>query len=232
MIIERRIGTMLIIGALGVLIPYIILTITFDYPQILREDTGRILEDFHNGGFSLILTWWAFAICGFPLLIAYTMLGNLLEDRLDFVRWATNIGIIGLIVQMIGLLRWTFVVPVLAKAYINGDSMERASSMTIFQAMHQYAGVALGEHLGQLFTIIWTIAIARAFNKLKLAPGWLNWLGITSAIIYLFGQTELFATVIPSMPVISIAGFLGSTLWIVWLILLGVKLYNTRALKR
>lgn len=52
-------------------IPYTILTMTFEYPGILRQDTGTILTKFHNGGSSLVLTWWAFTIPGLPLLIAY-----------------------------------------------------------------------------------------------------------------------------------------------------------------
>lgn len=63
--INKIIGWLLIIGAVGVLIPYTLLTINFDYPQILREDSGLILTRFHSGGSSLILTWWAFALLGF-----------------------------------------------------------------------------------------------------------------------------------------------------------------------
>ena len=44
---EKTIGLLLIAGATGVLIPYTILTMTFDYPDILRQDTGTILTRFH-----------------------------------------------------------------------------------------------------------------------------------------------------------------------------------------
>ena len=54
---EKTIGILLILGALGVLIPYTVLTITFDYPSILREETGSILTKFHKGGNTLIWTW-------------------------------------------------------------------------------------------------------------------------------------------------------------------------------
>lgn len=47
---ERTIGISLILGATGVLIPYIILTIIFDYPNILRQEVGEILIEFHKGG--------------------------------------------------------------------------------------------------------------------------------------------------------------------------------------
>lgn len=59
---EKKTGWLLITGAVGVFIPYIILTMIFEYPDILRQDTAVILSKFHNGGSSLIFTWWAFAI--------------------------------------------------------------------------------------------------------------------------------------------------------------------------
>ena len=82
---------------------------------------------------------------------------------------------------------------------------------------------AIGEHLGQLFTIAWTILITDAFKKLKLVPIWVTTLGYISSFIYLTAQSELFATVFPGFPVWNPAGFLGSTLWLIWLIIIGVK---------
>lgn len=225
---EKQIGLLLIIGALGVLIPYTILTIIFEYPAILRQETGILLTKFHKGGSGLIWAWWAFAVLGLPLLVAYILLGQKLERTISFVRWATTLGVIGLVVQMIGLLRWTFVVPVLADSYVTGDDMAKEASKVGFQIVHQYGGVLLGEHLGQLFTIAWTILISYAFAKLKLFPKWTIWLGYTSSVIYLLAQTELFATVIPNIPVIDLAGFIGSTLWIVWLLIVGVKMLRAK----
>ncbi|HET9434806.1 MAG TPA: hypothetical protein VFO37_13655, partial [Chitinophagaceae bacterium] len=57
---EKIIGILLILGAVGVFIPYTILTIIFDYPAILRQDPGFILNKFHEGGSSLILVWFLF----------------------------------------------------------------------------------------------------------------------------------------------------------------------------
>jgi hypothetical protein len=45
---------------------------------------------------------------------------------------------------MIGLLRWTFVVPVLASAFVNApDEATRAASVIAFQTIHQFGGVIL-----------------------------------------------------------------------------------------
>ncbi|MFN8349310.1 MAG: DUF4386 domain-containing protein [Spirosomataceae bacterium] len=220
---EKIIGILLIIGALALFVPYTLLTITFDYPNILREDTGVILTRFHAGGSSLIWTWFAFALVGLPLLGAYVLLGQQLEKKVWFVRLATIVGAIGLVVQMIGLLRWTFVVPVLANNFVNGNEMMKAASKVAFQVVHQYGGVVLGEHLGQLFTIFWTILMSIAFQKLKLFPKWLLGMGYVASGIYLSAQAELFATVMPDVPVWDLAGFLGSTLWLIWLVIIGLK---------
>lgn len=219
----KIIGTLFITGAVALFIPYTILTIIFDYPDILRKDTSEILTRFHAGGNKLIWTWFAFAITGLPLLPAYIMTGQRLEGKIPMIRIATTFGIIGLIVQMIGLLRWTFVVPVLANTFVQTDDAAiKAASIMAFKTIHQFGGVLMGEHLGQLFTIIWTVMISIAFAKLKMMPVWITWLGYVSSIIYLFAQLDLFATVMPNIPVWDAAGFIGSTLWLVWLIAVGV----------
>lgn len=226
--INKQIGWLLILGAVAVIIPYSILTGIFNYPDILREDAGTILTQFHLGGNRLIWTWFAFAVTGIPLIPAYILIGQKLENQYSFVRTATTIGVIGLIVQLIGLLRWTFVIPVLADNYTNAaDIQTKVAAVMAFKTVHQFGGVLLGEHLGQLFTVIWTILVSVAFAKSRLFPKWVNILGIAGALIYLIAQLELLSTVMPGIMVWEMAGFLGSTLWLIWLIINGVLFINT-----
>lgn len=225
---SKTIGWLLIAGAVGVIIPYTILTIIFDYPNILRQDTPIILTRFHEGGNRLIGTWLAFALVGLPLIPAYILIGQHLASKSPLVRIATTIGVVGLIVQMIGLLRWTFVVPVLANTFITTtDPAMKAAVIIAFKTIHQFAGVILGEHLGQLFTITWTILITITSNKLKLFPKWVNWLGFIGAVVYLLAQAELLATVVQGFPVWDMAGFIGSTIWLIWLVIIGIKFLKT-----
>lgn len=220
---EKTTGWLLIAGAVGVFIPYTLLTMNFEYPDILRQDTGTILTKFHEGGTTLIFTWWAFAILGLPLLVAYTLIGQQLNGKLGFIKWVTTLGVVSIIVQLVGLLRWVFVVPVLANNYIaSTNDVAKEAAISSFQTIHQFGGVLLGEHLGQLFTVIWTIMISYAFIKLRYFPKWVSWLGIIASVIYFLAQAELFGTVIPGFPVWDMAGFIGSTLWLVWLIILGI----------
>lgn len=220
---EKMIGFLLILGAVALFVPYTLLTIYFDYPNILREDTGVILTRFRAGGTGLIWTWFAFAVVGLPLLGAYTLIGQKLEGKHALVRVASTLGIIGLVVQMIGLLRWTFVVPVLADYYATGNDTAKEAAIIAFKVVHQYGGVVLGEHLGQLFTVAWTIMIAFCFERMGVFPKWIIWLGYTASAIYFMAQAELLATVMPGFPVWDPAGFLGSTLWLIWLIVVGAR---------
>lgn len=220
---SKTIGWLILAGAIGVLIPYTILTIIFEYPDVLRQDTASILTKFHAGGNKLIWTWFAFALIGLPLVPAYILIGQTVEQKAPAMRVATTIGVIGLIVQMVGLLRWTFVIPVLSNAYLSAtDDATKAACVVAFKTIHQFCGVLLGEHLGQLFTIIWTIMLSMTFSRLKLFAGWIHGLGLVSAFIYLLAQAELLATVIPGLPVWDMAGFIGSTLWLLWLIIIGI----------
>lgn len=223
----RTIGALLIVGAIAVLIPYTMLTMTFDYPDILRLDTSTILTRFHEGGSSLIWTWFAFAVTGLPLLPAFIWLGRMWDDRSPMVRIATTIGVIALVVQIVGLLRWTFVVPVLSDTYVHAtDEATKAAAVVVFKAIHQFGGVILGEHLGQLFTIAWTVMMTVVMMRARIFSWWIHILGLTAAVVYAMSQAELFATVMPSFPVWDLAGFLGSTLWLIWLVVLGVALWR------
>ncbi|MDX2287088.1 MAG: DUF4386 domain-containing protein [Bacteroidia bacterium] len=218
----RPVALLLIAGALLLFIPYTLLTVYFDYPDILREPAGTVLARFHAGGPPLIWIWWSFAMSGLPLLPAFIRMGQLHESASPWTRTAMVLGIIAGILQVAGLLRWVFVVPVLARAYAESDSEAvRAAAEIAFQALHQFGGVILGEHLGQLFTILWTVLMAWIFRQGRIFPAWLSYAAYAVSAIYLMAQAELFATVIPGFPVWEPAGFIGSTLWLLWLIVLG-----------
>lgn len=226
---QKITGWLLIAGTAGVFIPYTILSILFNYPDVLRQDPGSILTQFHNRGNGLIGTWFAFAIMGLPLIPAYQLIGQQVEKYSIWAKTATTIGITGLIVQMIGLLRWTFVVPVLSEQFVNTTNPAmKAVAVSSFSTLHQFAGVLLGEHLGQIFTIIWTIMISLILMKQKWFPRWMGWLGLISSLIYLLAQADLFATVIPGFPVWEMAGFLGSTLWLIWLLINGILMIRKK----
>jgi hypothetical protein len=222
--LQRQTGILFIAGCLLLFAPYLTLAFIFDYPGILRESAVDILTSFHNGGTRLILVWWVFALAGLPIVWAVIFLRRLIGNEYQNVKVATTLMIIGGITQIVGLLRWVFVVPVLSNYYTDHPNTSQEIVSVVFLAVHQYGGVVLGEHIGQIFSIIWTLIVSHHFIKYKTMSPFISWFGIVSSIIYLFGQTELFATVIPSFPVVGWAAPIGSTLWLLWMIAMGYAL--------
>ena len=77
------------------------------------------------------------------------------------------------LVQFLGLIRWTFLVPFLAQVDADDQVVD-----IVFQAFHRYLGVAVGEHLGYLFTGAWTSLAGVALVQSAAVPGWLGVIGI------------------------------------------------------
>jgi hypothetical protein len=153
-------GILLVVGPLWFNANFALLGKRFDYPDILRRPAGEILEAFRAGGSSLILLWWTFMLSGLLLIAGVVLFGQALQFR-GIVPVATTFGVLAGLVQMLGLLRWVYVVPALARAYADPalDAEQREVHAAVFHAFHQYLGVGVGEHLGYLLTGIWSVSI-------------------------------------------------------------------------
>jgi hypothetical protein len=218
----KKTGYLFLFGALGVFLPYLVLSFQFDYPDILRKDGATILRRFQAGGNPIIFTWLLFAWSAMPLIMAYYRIGKWLEPHHATASWITHIGMVSGWVQVLGLLRWVFVVPMLADAFTNTTDPARQQAILVaFELIHQAGGVLLGEHAGQLLTVIWTATISIMLFRSGLIPKWVMRLGQAAAAIYLLAQAELLATVVPGFPYWEPAGFVGSTLWLAWLVIIG-----------
>ena len=223
-------GILFILGAILVNIPYALLIMNFDYPDILRKPAGEILERFAAGGSSLIWTWLAFAWVGLPLLFAILLLPKVLNDESGTGLVALFFGAAGAFVQMVGLLRWPFVVPILARLYTDPQATVATQDavVAVFQAIHQYGGVVLGEHIGQIFSILWMVLLSLSLLKNEIFPRWFSLAGIAASIVYALAQGELLATVMPGFPVWDAAGLVGSLIWLAWMLALGILLLRMK----
>src|SRR4030042_535597 len=101
-----------------------------------------------------------------------------------FIAVTSVVGALAALVQILGLIRWPFVVPHLARAYTDPSASQatRDAVGVVFQALHRYAGVAIGEHLGYLFTAAWTILISSCLLHTLGFPVWLGWVGLGAAV--------------------------------------------------
>jgi len=204
---------------------YGLLTMTFDYPGILREPAGEILRRFAAGGPSLVLLWYGFALTPALFIPAAILLRRAFPTTSTVLDLAVPLGVLAGMVQVVGLIRWPFLVPELARTFLDPAASEatQAAALTVFGAFHQYAGVAIGEHLGYLFTGAWTIVIAGAMLTSSVFRSWLGWAGIVSAAGILVGLLEPAG--------FSLAGTINAVaylVWSLWLVATGISMLRAR----
>jgi hypothetical protein len=159
------------------------LAATFEYPDILRRPTHEVLTRFREGGTKLLVWWWIFALTAAALAPLAVLVALALADVGEALRVVgAVVGALAALVQLLGLIRWPFLVPYLARVDADPESSptRREAVDVVFQSLNRYLGVAVGEHLGYLLTGAWTILTGSAFIQTTLAP---SWLGIPAIVI-------------------------------------------------
>jgi hypothetical protein len=228
---NRYAGMIFIFIPFLIQIPYTLLIVNFQYPDILRMPTDHIFSEFQKGGSALIWTWWFFGFSGLPLVYAYLQLFELTRRESPIAALSSVLlGISALFFQLIGLMRWVFVVPILAKLYSdpNATLASKEALVISFQTIHHLFGVILGEHLGQLFTIFWMMIASVIIIQAKTFPRWVGIFGLFSSFLYLLAQTELFALVMPEIHEVPMAGLLGSLSWLLWMVIVGLQMIKKK----
>lgn len=227
-------STEIVAGVLLILLPmtfnvcFALLAQRFDYPDILRRPTSEVLASFRAGGAGLLLLWWVFALTAVLLApLAVLLAAALVGASSAVVAVAATTGVLAGVVQSLGLIRWPFMVPYLARASADPDisPARREAIDVVFQAFHRYLGVAVGEHLGYLFTGGWSALTGVALIQATNMPGWLGVAGIAIGVLLMICSLEFvgpfeqegWSLAAAVTPIAYIA-------WSAWLMVMGVTL--------
>jgi len=219
---QKITGSLLIVTPILFMAAFTMLQINFEYPDILRQPAAVVMEKFVAGGNGLIVNWYLMVISAILFIPISVMLHPYLaREDTPYMTVATTLGVTAGIVQMLGFIRWPFLVPTLASAYLAPASNEvtRAAIEVTFTAFNQYAEAGVGEHLGYLFTALWTILIALAMPKSKYFSTGLGWMGGIVALGILLGTLEP-----AGVPFVGAVNAIAYILWALWLVILGVRL--------
>src|SRR5919201_6049030 len=158
------------------------------------------------------------------------LLSTLADADPTVLSLAPATGLLAAAVQFLGLVRWPFAVPHLARVATD----PAASPATIdavevtFQTLNRYLGVAVGEHLGYLFTGVWTALVGVALLQSEVLHPLFGVVGLVLAPLFVLGSLEfvggfeprgwkLAGTLVP-------LAYLG---WSVWLLALGIAFLIT-----
>jgi Domain of unknown function (DUF4386) len=225
---DRAAGALLVGLPIAFNLFFLLLGRVFDYPGILRSPVATILGRFHAGGVRLKLLWYGFTLTAVLLAPLAVLLGQVLaRDGLELVPVATTIGVLAASVQFLGLARWPFLVPALARAYEDPSSgpAAREATAVVFDSFHRYLGVAVGECLGYLLTGAWTLLVAVAMLQSSSFDDWLAWPGILVGVLLVLGSLEFVGPFEehgwkPAGAIVPLA----YTAWSLWLLAAGVVL--------
>jgi len=201
---------------------------SFDYPDILRRPTAEVLIRFAAGGSRLIMTWWGFAMSAVPLAPAAVLVSATLADaNATVLALATSIGVLAALVQFLGLVRWPFAVPHLARVIADPAASQgtRDAVEVVFQTINRYLGVAVGEHLGYLFTGMWTGLVGLAVIQSEVLHPAFGIVGLILAPLFVIGAMEFVGSFEQRgwkfaggvVPIVYIG-------WSLWLLATGISL--------
>jgi Domain of unknown function (DUF4386) len=222
-------------GWLSILVPVVFnvaffeLGRAFEYPAILRREPDEILRRFAAGGSGLLLRWHLLFVSALAMLPLAVLLAVALDAGPVLTPMSMVVGVVAALAQAIGLGRWLFAVPELARRYVTADGVEAAATRrsieVVFAVLHRYLGVGIGEHLGYLATGAWTMLLAGSILQDSILPGWMAIIGVVVGIALLVGTLEFVGPHEPEgwalagtiVPIAYIA-------WSIWLIVLGLML--------
>jgi hypothetical protein len=207
---------------------FALLAARFDYPDVLRKPTAEVLTDFHAGGARLVLTWWAFALTALLMAPLVVLTSRAIGDAdPDLLAVATTVGVLAALVQFLGLVRWPFLMPYLARTSADPHASEarREAVDVVFQAFNRYLGVAVGEHLGYALTGAWTTLTGIALTQTAAAPAAIGVLGIVIGPALMACSLEFVGGHEPSgWTVAETLTPPAYVAWSLWLIATGVAL--------
>lgn len=225
---SRLTGILLILSVLGFFLPFSILLVGL---QFVDQPFNIAFPIFRQQSTTILLSYYALAWDGLVLILSVLLLYRIFNGREAFsLAIATVCGVLGGLMQTIGDLRWPFLLPSLTSTYFDPHSNQatRSAIEVVFQAMDQFAGVELSEHLYYLFIGAWSLLLGlyllRSFRSERL----LSWLGIISGCSLLISSIEQFDW--PTLgPALLVVVALSRIVWGVWLLTLATKLLRRRS---
>lgn len=222
----RAAATLLVALPVAFNLCFYLLARTFDYPDVLRRPTSEVLARFRAGGSRLLLLWWAFALTAVLFVPLVVLLAAALDGANSaLVAVAVSIGVSAGVVQFLGLVRWPFLVPYLARVDVDASSARREAIDVMFQSFNRYLGVAVGEHLGYLFTGGWSVLSGVALMQATNTPGWLGLVGIVIGGLLMLCSLEFVGGFeADGWKLAAAMTPIGYVAWSAWLIAVGVAL--------
>jgi len=194
--IRRQAAIFLIIEFLLIFAPLIILGTAINWPASLDEPARVNLP--------LILEQYMAMMTGYSIYLVYSLLfwpmayltgrAIVIDDTSNTLFLvASGFAALSTLARALGIVRWLFAMPVLARLYTNpvvSENFKESISM-VYEMLNAYAG-GIGELLGvSLFASIWLVLISILLIRSSHWPNWLGFFGLIVAASLLLNLLEM-----------------------------------------
>ena len=194
---------------------------SFGYPDIIRETPSVILDSLYKARDTVpYLYYIGIGGAGLGIFFLVILLSKIFQESGDDI-WGNlgkYCGMVNGLCLYGGIIRWTFLFPLLAKLRAEGVYESKTVEL-VFEAFNTYIGDSIAEHVGFTFMFFWIIFFCIAILKTGVLNRWIALIGIIISMIAFYGNLEFFGA-----PGAFIFNRIGAELVAVWIIALGINL--------
>jgi hypothetical protein len=206
----KQAGALLVLEGLLLFVPLYILGTSINWPASLDERASvnlpLILENYGSmmAGYSIYLLY---SVLFWPVayLTGRVIVGTELTNSL--FRIANGFAALSALARSLGIVRWLFTMPVLARFYVASDATQptKETISILYELLNSYAG-GVGELLGvSLFAVLWLILICVIIVRNSEWPSWLGYFGFITSTFLLLNFLEVLGVDLGPMITISVA---------------------------
>ena len=217
--VRRPLAALLIVFAIGNAVAAGVLGAVFGWPAVLGEPASVALPMFAENQAAIVSGFYLFIVLSVllvPISLGFYRLtasgGSLLAPTV------AAFGILAGAFQLMGWIRWPFVVPDLARAFLDPAATTgvRDATASSYELINSYAGAGLGEHLGWLFQAAWGLGIALLMVRTGVLSRTIAMTG--GVLTAVWAVPFLLGSAVPVLgdDIVSTAGFVAYALWFVW----------------
>ena len=216
-------GLLLVLSALFAIVGSIVLGTQFDWPAVLDEAGVTSLDKYVAAEQAIRAGFYVQALSSLVLIPAAFALQAATTRDHTAARIITAFGVLGAFAQLLGWLRWPITMPSVADSWVaaQGDPVAEAAVAASYDVLNNYAGGALGEHLGWLLQGVWAVGIFGIGLRAVGLPRWVSWVGLALSVVWAVAVPLGTALGNDTLEVVGLSVY---TAWYVWLIVFGVVL--------
>ena len=206
----------------------VVLGAAIDWPASLDEPAGVNLPLIAEQRGAVILGYGSYLLYSVLILPLAFLLYRVLTERgapaSPLLAIAVGFGVVSALARSLGIVRWLFMMPVLAGIYLDpnaGETTRETVSVT-YEAFNAYAG-GVGEILGvglfgaALFGLV-SVGLVRSARF----PSWIGYAGLVVAALLSAGVLEIFGIDVGPFLAVSVSALQ------LWMLALAVVLFRAR----